>query len=118
MTVYTADWGGIGTLLLVVFVIIPSIRWSIGMGSKAGGRWGRRQGQVWGVLGGEHGWDGGGSSRREIATLRAELETKLGEVDDLTNRVAELENRLDFAERLLAQRSEDHSLPAHRSPAP
>jgi hypothetical protein len=117
MTVYTADWGGIGTLLLVAFVIIPSIRWSIGIGSKAGSR-GRRHGPVWGAWEGEGGPDGGRSSRREIATLRAELDTKLGEVDDLTNRVAELENRLDFAERLLAQRVEEPSLPTHRSPAP
>jgi hypothetical protein len=38
--------------------------------------------------------------------LKAELEllqTRLGEVDMLHNRVAELEDRLDFTERLLAQ---------------
>jgi hypothetical protein len=38
--------------------------------------------------------------------LKAELEllhTRLGEVDVLHNRVAELEDRLDFTERLLAQ---------------
>lgn len=116
MTVYTAEWGGIWTLLLVAFVVIPSIRWSVGFGTKAGNRLGRRRGQIWGA------WDGesatGRASGREIATLRAELDAKLGQVDGLTSRVAELENRLDFAERLLAQRVEVPAHPANRLHAP
>jgi hypothetical protein len=37
----------------------------------------------------------------------AELEARLAEVDDLQHRVLELEERLDFAERLLAQGRQD-----------
>jgi Tfp pilus assembly protein PilO len=45
--------------------------------------------------------------------LRAEIEqlqARLGEVDALQHRVMELEERLDFAERLLAQRREPERL--------
>lgn len=47
--------------------------------------------------------------------LRAELDqlnARLGEVDLLHHRVAELEERVDFAERLLAQRPQQSSLGA------
>jgi hypothetical protein len=41
-----------------------------------------------------------------------ELQSQLADADTLHNRVAELEERLDFAERLLAQRDEPARLPA------
>jgi hypothetical protein len=47
------------------------------------------------------------------AALRSEVEqlhTRLGEVDTLQARVAELEERVDFAERLLAQGREPDRL--------
>jgi Tfp pilus assembly protein PilN len=47
------------------------------------------------------------------AALRAEIEhlqQRLGDVEILQNRVAELEDRLDFAERLLAQPREQDQL--------
>ena len=40
-----------------------------------------------------------------------ELQSQLADTDMLQNRVAELEERLDFAERLLAQRDESPRLP-------
>ena len=40
-----------------------------------------------------------------------ELQSQLADADMLHNRVAELEERLDFAERLLAQRDEPARLP-------
>jgi len=44
----------------------------------------------------------------EISDDRAaELEARLAQVDDLHNRVLELEERVDFAERLLAQGRQD-----------
>lgn len=49
------------------------------------------------------------------AALRAEvdqLNARLGDVDLLHHRVAELEERVDFAERLLAQRPQQSSLGA------
>ena len=47
----------------------------------------------------------------EISDDRAaELESRLAEVDDLQRRVLELEERVDFAERLLAQRREPERL--------
>jgi len=44
--------------------------------------------------------------REEVEQLRA----RLGEVDQLQHRVMELEERVDFAERLLAQRREPERL--------
>ena len=47
----------------------------------------------------------------ELAAERmAELETRLNEMDQLHDRVQELEERLDFAERLLAQAREPERL--------
>ena len=40
-----------------------------------------------------------------------EIAGRLAQVDDLAHRVAELEERLDFAERLLARSREPHQLP-------
>ena len=53
------------------------------------------------------------------AALRAEVEQlqqRLGEVDHLHNRVAELEERLDFAERMLARSPAAHELPGGARP--
>jgi hypothetical protein len=50
-------------------------------------------------------WDAEGRDRgasREVAELRSELEGRLADIEALNQRVAELENRADFAERLLA----------------
>jgi ubiquinone biosynthesis protein UbiJ len=41
----------------------------------------------------------------------AEIAGRLAQVDELSHRVAELEERLDFAERLLAKSREPHQLP-------
>jgi ubiquinone biosynthesis protein UbiJ len=40
-----------------------------------------------------------------------EIAGRLAQVDELSHRVAELEERLDFAERLLARGREPHQLP-------
>jgi ubiquinone biosynthesis protein UbiJ len=40
-----------------------------------------------------------------------EIAGRLAQVDELSHRVAELEERLDFAERLLARSREPHQLP-------
>jgi hypothetical protein len=53
------------------------------------------------------------------ATLRAEVEQlqqRLGEVDHLHQRVAELEERIDFAERMLARPSSPAALPGDARP--
>jgi Tfp pilus assembly protein PilN len=53
------------------------------------------------------------------AALRAEVEQlqqRLGEVDQLHHRVAELEERLDFAERMLARPGASSMLPGDRGP--
>lgn len=39
-----------------------------------------------------------------------ELQSKIAELDDMKRRVGELEERLDFAERLLAQKRESERL--------
>lgn len=104
MEIQTAGWSGMWPLLLVFFVVIPSIRWSVsaaGWGMRNGKRWGRYYGRRWGA---DWDLDDDPPARKEIDGFRAELESRLTEVDALQGRVAELENRLDFAERLLAER--------------
>jgi hypothetical protein len=52
---------------------------------------------------------GGAGNSREVEALRDEVGQLRAEVDDLHGRVApldEIQNRLDFAERLLAQAKE------------
>jgi len=46
-----------------------------------------------------------------------ELESQVAELSMDQQRVAELEERLDFAERLLAQRHDAPEIPLHRTPA-
>lgn len=110
MELHTAGWSGIWTLLIVFFVVIPSVRWSVaaaGWGMKNGKRWGRYHGGQ---------WDEDRPSRKQVVALREELDSQLADVDSLHSRVAELEDRLDFAERLLAERR-DRALVV-RDPSP
>lgn len=56
---------------------------------------------------------------RDDAALRAEVEQlqqRLGEVDHLHQRVAELEERIDFAERMLARAPASTALPGEPRP--
>ena len=65
----------------------------------------------------------GAGGREELEELRARVEDLerrrlvSGEVESHYARLAELEERLDFAERLLAQRNEPARLPAEGSSA-
>ncbi len=88
---------GVGTVLLIVFVVIPAVQWSVW-----GGKSRRGNSRKWGRM--DLGLDQGGRLADEVAGLRNDLESRLGEVEHLQTRVAELENRLDFTERLLARR--------------
>lgn len=49
---------------------------------------------------------------REVVELRE----RVGELEGAHGRLQELEERVDFAERLLAQRNEALPLPRHRTP--
>ena len=107
MELHTAGWSGLWTLAIVFFVVIPSIRWSVaaaGWGMKNGKPWGRYHRRRWAA-----GWDLDDDDRpsgKQIEALREELDNRVADLDSLHTRVAELENRLDFAERLLAERPE------------
>jgi len=105
MTIYTAGWSWMWMLLFGMFFLGQS---------RLLGIWvhGRR-------LRLEDLEGGSSRRRREIDELRADLDGRLAEIDSLQTRVTELENRLDFTERLLAERR-DHaalgsaaSTPAH-----
>jgi hypothetical protein len=112
MFIHTAGWSGMMTFLIVIFVVLPSIRWGLwGAGRWTRGRIGRQQ---WSRMD----WDDRPNriASREIEDLRAELDARLGEVDQMQSRVTELENRLDFAERLLAQHRDPMLSPS--SPPP
>jgi Tfp pilus assembly protein PilO len=50
----------------------------------------------------------------ETAAELADLQARVGEIDNLQTRMAELEERLEFAERLLATRREADQLPGSR----
>ena len=63
------------------------------------------------------GMDTGGAGAREIEQLREEVEQLRAELSDVHTRLAqvdELHNRVDFAERMLAQVREGHALPGPR----
>lgn len=74
------------TVFLVLFFLGPALRWSWGAGRSkraADNRW-------------------MGNHPGEWSRLEAELDRRLEVISALESRVAELENRVDFAERLLA----------------
>jgi hypothetical protein len=68
-------------------------------------RWGRRRPSL---------WDGPPSRHYQRLERAPELDeavrARLDLVDQLETRVTELENRLDFAERLLAERKEEKAI--------
>ncbi len=102
MRVEMAAMSGLWSVFLVVFVVVPIVQWSFQWGRpRFRGRGRGWQGRWWGDS------DDDGESRlarRDVEALRAELDARLGDIDLLHGRVAELENRLDFTERLLANR--------------
>ena len=67
-----------------------------------------------GLVIGAHMGDAGANAVQAVAQLREEVETLRAEVDGLQGRLAELDdvqNRLDFAERMLAQARDKGALP-------
>jgi hypothetical protein len=117
MSVELASWGSIWPVFLGIFLVGQLVRWS------AGGRWARRP---WNWYGDDDDWNwrrGHRRSRHEYDQARAEeqalLDARLAELDQLQSRVTELENRLDFAERMLAQQKQSGmSAPLVESPVP
>ena len=61
-----------------------------------------------------HRIEGRGGSNLALERKVDELQQQLHDADQLNGRIAELEERLDFAERLLAQREDAGRLPANR----
>jgi guanylate kinase len=55
-----------------------------------------------------------GQQDEDTAAELADLHARVGEIDSLQTRMAELEERLEFAERLLATRREADQLPGSR----
>jgi hypothetical protein len=94
------DWW---TLFLVFFVIGPALGWGV----RSGRYWGDRHGRD------RVRW----RDRERVAELEAALEERTAMLEQLEGRVAELENRLDFAERLLAERRQADSVLASPAPA-
>lgn len=83
-------------VLLLVFVVAPAMRWGLRGGEHGGwDEWGRRR------------RTGGGARTRD---LELALEERDGLIAALESRVAELENRLDFTERVLATRANGDAL--------
>ena len=73
-------------VVLIIFVVGPALGWG-----WRSGRPGRRGG-----------WDAEGRLGARYDELMGELDRRTLMIDQLEGRVAELENRLDFAERMLA----------------
>jgi len=82
---------GIAAVLAVVMLLRPVI-----------GAWARR-------IAGE-------AAHPDLSAEIAEIRERLAELEKPNARVQELEERLDFAERLLAQRNERASMPLPRAP--
>jgi hypothetical protein len=58
---------------------------------------------------------GGAGPRAEVQGELEDIRARLAEQEGLSGRVAELEERLDFAERMLARQREQAALPAERN---
>src|SRR2546427_232107 len=95
MTINASVWSWVWIPFFFLFVVRPIFRF----GARARG-WG------WDP---RWDWDWGGRPRRgrqrlaRDPELEAQLEARLAEGDQLQSRMNEMENRLAFAERLLAQ---------------
>jgi len=77
-------------ICVFIFVVVPAMRWGFRGGEHGGcDEWGRRRTR-----------DGARTRDLEVA-----LEERDGLIAALESRVAELENRLDFTERVLATRA-------------
>jgi hypothetical protein len=100
------EWS-LWSIFLFVFVIGPALGW----GWRSGSRWRMH----WGMTG----WDGRAErgERRPSRAMAAELERRDLVIEQLEGRVAELENRLDFAERLLATHRPPRELAPAAAPA-
>ena len=59
---------------------------------------------------------GGGAANDQLASEVDELRARVAELEAERGHVAELAERVDFAERLLAQRHDAAPLPLHRTP--
>jgi hypothetical protein len=81
-------------IMIVCAIVIPAV--------TGGMRYGMRHGMRYGL--GDGDWSDGKQprNRERIEALEAELDRRLEENRTLDARVSELENRLDFTERLLA----------------
>ncbi len=86
-------------VFVVFFVVGPATRWGLRAG-RLGYRRGR--GYRFGVLGSDDGV--GQIDPHRLEELMSTVEQRNQDVELLQSRVNELENRLDFAERLLAER--------------
>jgi hypothetical protein len=89
-------------IMIVCAVIIPAVTGGMRYGMRYGMRHGMRYGMGYGL--GDGDWSDGKHppNRERIEALEAELDRRLEEIRVLDARVSELENRLDFTERLLA----------------
>ena len=59
---------------------------------------------------------GASGSSDEVKSLRESQETLAAELDNARQDIAELQERLDFTERMLARRRDDSALPPKVSP--
>jgi cytochrome c-type biogenesis protein CcmH/NrfG len=59
---------------------------------------------------------GGEQPSAALANEVADLRERLTELEGSGDRLLELEERVDFAERVLAKRGEEERLPLHRTP--
>ena len=62
---------GVGTILLIVFVVLPAVQWSL-WGGRSKRHWSRKWGGIDGGLPGV---------AEEVASLRSDLEGRLNEVE-------------------------------------
>ena len=60
---------------------------------------------------------GGEQANPGLADEVAELRERMAEFEASSNRLQDLEERVDFAERVLAKRDEVERLPLHRTPS-
>ncbi|NOT08607.1 MAG: hypothetical protein HOP28_10435 [Gemmatimonadales bacterium] len=94
-----ASWPWWMSLMVMMMFMGPAMRFTFGH------RRGRMRGRDW-----ERDL-GGGMGREDAARLDNALAERDNVIEDLQRRLTEMESRLDFAERLIAERSESHAAP-------
>ena len=84
-------------IILIVVMVAGQMRFIMGGGFRG------RRGNRWERMAERNGLSGAG--RADVERLEGAISERDGVIDDLQRRLSEMESRLDFAERMIAEKS-------------